>query len=165
MCHFKEDFHINVYHRNRLHDLSLHGWSITDISNYESEFNNILFDYQQEGGNFTVDEQVEKLKKDLYPNDNSIKVIVDCLRIDGPEKLIYPTTNGWSVPTLLKQLKDKLYIEKQMDIGQLTNSKQYAKRNKKQVIAKKSYPIKYRIQKQDRSSYSYNKCYKQVTLF
>jgi hypothetical protein len=25
MCHFKEDFHINVYHRNRLHDLSLHG--------------------------------------------------------------------------------------------------------------------------------------------
>ena len=115
MCSFKKDTLLKLYYRNQLDSLRLASFKLLDMSNYENSFLEIVQDYIDAGGTITMDEQVAMLRKGIFSITHHDPVyrkeFIDCMLIDGPHMVEFPSTRGWSFEDIMKRLKDRNYAE------------------------------------------------------
>jgi len=111
MCNYREDFYLKNFYREKYDRFGLEGISLMQVTNYENGVNLILSDHERAGGFITMDEQINKLKKDFKRFPEYFKLIIDKMVDQGLSFATNPSTNGWTTEMLLQKIRSRLYME------------------------------------------------------
>ena len=65
MCHFVEDHNLKKLYKKKYDSISCSSDSLLDITNYEDALNHAIADHEEAGGFITMDDKIDKVKKDL----------------------------------------------------------------------------------------------------
>ena len=110
MCNFREDHHLKSFYKEAYDAIKCNSGRLLDIVEYENALVKAIFDHEEAGGYITMEDKVEKIKKEMRKYIEIYNDMITFMMIDGPEIVNYPATAGWTVELIFDRIRRRLEI-------------------------------------------------------